>query len=47
MVTLDPSDSDVVVTISVPFADATPIDYLDVLNSGNLSVSVTMRSEQI
>jgi hypothetical protein len=47
LTTADPNDTDVVVTITVPMADATIISFLDGLQTGDLSASVTMRSEGI
>ncbi len=45
--TADPNDTDVVVTITVPIADAMIIDILDALQMGDLQASVTMRSQVI
>lgn len=44
---VDPPDSgdDVTVTVSLPMADAAVMDVLDVMSSGTLSVSATMRKE--
>lgn len=44
---VNPADSgdDVIVTVSLPMADAAVMDVLDVMSSGTLSVSATMRKE--
>jgi hypothetical protein len=44
---LDPPDAgdDVVVTVSLPMADAAVMDVLDVMSEGTISVNATMRKE--
>ena len=44
---VDPAASgdDVIVTVSLPMADAAVMDVLDVMSDGTLSVSATMRKE--
>ncbi len=44
---LDPANpgDDVIVTVSLPMADAAVMDVLDVMSTGTLSASATMRKE--